>query len=287
MGSLPALLALYVCWGSSLPAMKVMVETIPPLAGAGAVFTLGGAVLLAGARGRVAGAGLPALRNAALAGAVLLVCGQGLGTVALTSMTASLTALIVAAIPLLVALIGALTGERTPRRTAACLLAGFAGIVLVVLTAPSAALGGSIRGLLITFAAVLGWAVGTHLAGRSVLPDDIRVSGGVQLVTGGVLLLGLAALAGQLAPAAWTDASGSSLAAAGFLLVADSVLGFLLYAHLLRTTPIATVSTYAYATPVIAAAIGFVVLGETFWWGAVAGGLVVLVAVAAQLRRAG
>jgi hypothetical protein len=34
-GSLPALLVLYLCWGSSVPAMKVMVGSIPPLLGAG------------------------------------------------------------------------------------------------------------------------------------------------------------------------------------------------------------------------------------------------------------
>lgn len=39
------LLALYACWGSAIPAMKVMVETVPPLAGAALVFLLGGLVL--------------------------------------------------------------------------------------------------------------------------------------------------------------------------------------------------------------------------------------------------
>lgn len=32
-------------WGSAIPAMKVMVETVPPLAGAALVFLLGGLVL--------------------------------------------------------------------------------------------------------------------------------------------------------------------------------------------------------------------------------------------------
>ncbi len=279
-GSIPALLALYACWGSSIPAMKLMVDTIPPLTGAGAVFTLGGLILLAGARERAVAEERVRLRDAAVAGAFLLIGGQGLGTVALTKMTASLTAIVVATIPLAIAALGWATGTRTTRRTAACLAVGFGGVAVVVLTAPSAALGGSLGGIGLTLLAVVGWATGSHLASRGSLPADARVSGGVQLLAGGVPLLLLGAATGELA---WTHVSATSIGAAGFLLIADSVAGFLLYSHLLRTTPIATVSTYAYATPLIAAALGFAALGEPFWWGAVAGGLVVLGAVAVQL----
>lgn len=278
-----ALVALYLVWGSSVPAMKMMVETLPPLAGAGAVFTLGGMILLASARHRI-GADSAALRRAATAGAILLVGGQGLGTVALTKMTASLTSIIIATIPLAVAALGWATGMGTSRRIGGCLVAGFVGVAIVVATAPSAAMGGSPGGVALTLFAVACWATGTHLAGRGGLPQDVRVSGGTQLLAGGVLLLLLAAVFGQLAPAEWDDASARSLGAAVFLLVADSLAGFLLYAHLLRRMPVSTVSTYAYATPVIAAGIGFTLLDEPFWWGAVAGGIVVIGAVATQLR---
>jgi hypothetical protein len=45
-GRLFSLLALYACWGSTIPAMKLMVRGVPPLAGAGAIFTLGWVVLM-------------------------------------------------------------------------------------------------------------------------------------------------------------------------------------------------------------------------------------------------
>jgi hypothetical protein len=32
------LFALYACWGSAIPAMKLMVDTVPPLGGAALVF---------------------------------------------------------------------------------------------------------------------------------------------------------------------------------------------------------------------------------------------------------
>src|ERR671919_2144585 len=48
------LLALYACWGSAIPAMKLMVDTVPPLGGAALIFLLAGVVLAMAARGRPA-----------------------------------------------------------------------------------------------------------------------------------------------------------------------------------------------------------------------------------------
>ncbi|MGW1682849.1 hypothetical protein [Saccharopolyspora sp. NPDC002376] len=45
------MLALYVCWDSAIPAMKLMVDTVPPLGGAAAIFLLAGVVLAGVARG--------------------------------------------------------------------------------------------------------------------------------------------------------------------------------------------------------------------------------------------
>ena len=45
------LVVLYACWGSAIPAMKLMVATVPPVGGAALVFLLAG-VVLAGASAR-------------------------------------------------------------------------------------------------------------------------------------------------------------------------------------------------------------------------------------------
>jgi len=82
------LLALYACWGSAIPAMKLMVDTVPPLGGAALIFLLAGVVLAGAARGRPRPMRVQ-LRNLAVAGVLLLVGGQGLAMVALTAVTAS------------------------------------------------------------------------------------------------------------------------------------------------------------------------------------------------------
>ena len=46
------LVALYACRGLAIPAMKLMVDTVPPVGGAALVFLLAGVVLAGAARGR-------------------------------------------------------------------------------------------------------------------------------------------------------------------------------------------------------------------------------------------
>ena len=46
------LVALYACWGSAIPAMKLMVATVPLVGGVALIFLLAGVVLVGAARGR-------------------------------------------------------------------------------------------------------------------------------------------------------------------------------------------------------------------------------------------
>jgi hypothetical protein len=69
-----------------------------------------------------------------------------------------------------------------------------------------------------------------------------------------------------------------------FLLVFDSLVGFMLYTRLLESASAPLVSTYAYVTPLVGAVIGATVLDEALWAGAFVGGALVLGAVALELR---
>jgi drug/metabolite transporter (DMT)-like permease len=277
------LLALYLCWGASVPAMKVMVETIPPLGGAAAVFLAGGAVLAVLAGG-LRGAGRAQLRWAAVTGAVLLGA-QGMATVALTELSASLTAILTASNALWAAAFARFAGVPMDGATLARLAIGFGGIAIVILSAPDASVDGSVPAVAAALGSSALWGLGTVLAAHGgALPRDPLVTGAAQLLAGGALLLAIAAVAGQLAPAAWDDVSTRSAGAAAFLLGFDSLAGFLLYTSLLRTVPLGLVGTYAYVIPLVAVTIGIAVLGDAVTAGAALGGAVALAAVTAQLR---
>ncbi len=284
-GTLARLLALYVCWGTSVPALKVMVETIPPVAGAAAVFLAGGTLLAALSRGRQRSRPRPReLRHAALSG-VLLLGGQGLATVALTDLTASLTAILIASNALWAAIFARVAGAPMDRATVARLVVGFAGIVIVIAGAPEAAIGGEALAVVAALLSSVLWGLGTVVSAHGgPLPRDPFVTGSAQLLAGGVVLLILAAAAGELAPAAWDDASARSLGAACFLLAFDSLAGFLLFTSLVRSAPLGLVGTYAYVTPLIAVAIGVVALDESVSVAEALGGTIAMAAVIGQLR---
>ena len=280
---MPLLIGLYVCWGSAIPAMKLMVDTVPPVAGAALIFVLAGVVLAAAARRRTRPTRVQ-LRRLAAAGVLLLVGGQGLATVALTAVTASVGAILAAAIPLWVVLLSALIGIRVPAASWVRLAAGFAGIVIVVLTAPDSAVGGAPWAVAAFCVAPILWAAGSLLAANVAGAADPVVAGAVQLLAGGIVLSLVALSLGEFAPARWSAVSVTSAGAAVFLLVFDSLVGFVLYTRLLESAPAPLVSTYAYVTPLVGAVIGATLLDESLWAGAVLGGVLVLGAVALELR---
>lgn len=277
------LLALYVCWGSAIPAMKLMVETVPPVGGAALVFLLAGVVLAGVARGRPRPERAQ-LRNLAIAGVLLLVGGQGLATVALTAVTATLGAILAAAIPLWVVVLSRLSGSHVSATSWVCLAVGFGGVVLVVLTAPGSAIGGAPWAVAAFCVAPVLWAAGSVLTANPGRPVDRVVASAVQLLAGGTVLLLVALALGELDPARWSGISWTSAGAAVFLLVFDSLAGFLLYTRLLESAPAPLVSTYAYVTPLVGAVLGATVLDEPLWAGAFAGGALVLGAVAFEMR---
>src|SRR5256885_16276162 len=107
---LPAALAtVYIVWGSTYLAIRVMVETMPPLLAAGARFGLAGAIfwlalrLSRGGRERVR-ATPRQIAGAGLIGTLLCFGGNGLVTVAEQDVPSGLAALVIGSIPVWVVL---------------------------------------------------------------------------------------------------------------------------------------------------------------------------------------
>src|SRR3990170_186152 len=132
-----ALATIYIVWGSTYLAIRIMVETMPPLLGAGVRFAVAGAVFLAilrlrGGSGRVRITRAQAV-GAALAGNLLCFGGNGLVTVAEQEVPSGLTALIIGSVPLWVVLMRLGEGDRPGRGTLAGVIVGFVRLALLVL----------------------------------------------------------------------------------------------------------------------------------------------------------
>jgi drug/metabolite transporter (DMT)-like permease len=193
-----------------------------------------------------------------------------------------LTSLIIASVPLWVLLLRLSVRERPDRVASLGLLVGFAGIVVLVRPGGGS---GPLGYLLLTVLAAVSWALGSFLSPRIRVPRDALVATGYETLTGGLVLLviGLATTSSShLDPSTWSARSIFGLA---YLILAGSVVGYTAYAWLLANAPLGQVSTYAYVNPVVAIALGVIVLNEKLTLRVVLGALLILAAVAIVVRR--
>ncbi|QKW24544.1 EamA family transporter [Kitasatospora sp. NA04385] len=269
---------MYVVWGSTYLAIRVVVETMPPLLSGALRF--GAAALLLGA-GLAARKGRRALRvtrgqlgSALLVGLLLLVGGNGLVVLAERTVASGLAALMVASMPLWVVLLRRLFGARTGRATLAGVLVGMVG--LVVLTAPGLTGEAGLSGLLLLVGAAVVWALGSVLAGRLPMPADPFVASVYEMLAGaaGALVLSFArGEPGGFDPGAVSAASWGGLV---YLVLFGSIVAFTSYAWLLQRAPLPLVATYAYVNPVVAVFLGWIFLSEALTWPIMLGGAIVV-----------
>jgi drug/metabolite transporter (DMT)-like permease len=280
-----ALWTVYIVWGSTYLGIELAGETIPALFGAGIRFTLVGLIvfgLVTWRRGfRALKVRRVELASAALVG-LLLPGANSILFVTEQKVPIGLTSLIIASVPLWVLLFRLAAGERPDRIASLGLLVGFAGIALLVRPGGGS---GPLGYLLLTVVAAISWALGSFLSPRIPVPRDAFVATGYETLIGGLLLtvIGLATTSpSDLDPSGWSSRSIFGLV---YLILVGSVVGYTAYAWLLANAPIAQVSTYAYVNPVIAIALGVIVLDEAVTARIVAGAVLILIAVAIVVRR--
>jgi drug/metabolite transporter (DMT)-like permease len=282
-----ALAIVYVLWGGTYVAIRVMVEDVPPLLGAGARFAIAGAAMLAflAARGHRVRVAPRSLAAAGLIGLLLPAGGNGLVTVAERDVPAGLAALLIASVPLWVVLLrSTVAGERVNRGTLAGVAVGFCGLGLLLLpgSRPAEA---TLGGVLLVLVAACSWATGSFLSPRMSMPSDPLVSTGWQMVVGGAALLAGALAAGETGDLHLAAASTKSVLAFAYLVVAGSLVAFTAYAWLLQNVPISKVATYAYVNPLVAVLLGWALLSEQLSAGTLAGAVLIVASVAVIVTR--
>jgi drug/metabolite transporter (DMT)-like permease len=276
----------YVVWGSTYLAIRVMVRTVPPLLGAGVRFALAGLLLLAWLRWRrgpvrVSGRQLAA---AALIGVLLAAGGNGLVTLAEQHVPSGLAALLIASVPLWVVVLRALLGERPARGTLVGVAVGFAGVALLLLPGGQPH-GVHVAGVVLLLAAAVSWATGSVASSRLDLPSDPLHSTGLQMLCGGALMTLAGFAAGEAGGVDWGGFSFESLAAFAYLVLIGSLVAFTAYVWLLQHAPVSQAATYAYVNPVIAVFLGWAILAESITTATLAGAAVIVASVAFIVRR--
>jgi drug/metabolite transporter (DMT)-like permease len=258
---------------------------MPGVFAAGVRFTTAGLLMLGFVAWRH---GLPRLRlkrvelaSAAVVG-LLLPGANSVLFITEQKVPIGLTSLIIASIPLWVLLLQLAAREKPDLVSTIGLVVGFVGIVLLVHPGSDT---GPLGYLLLTVLAAFMWALGSFLSPRMRVPRDALVATGYEMLAGGVALTVIGSIAyspSELDPSSW---SGRSVFGLVYLIVFGSLLGYSAYVWLLANAPIGKVSTYAYVNPVVAIALGVIVLDESVTVRIVAGALLILISVAIVLRR--
>jgi drug/metabolite transporter (DMT)-like permease len=260
-----AFASIYIVWGSTYLAIRYAIETIPPFFMGGIRFLVSGAMLYAWARYR--GAPKPTQlhwRNAVIAGAFLLLGGNGAVVWAEQFVPSGLTALLVSILPFWLVII---EWARPPRRRPsnvilAGLLLGFIGII--VLVGPGN-VHGDIRplGALVLILGSLSWAIGSFWSRDANLPRSGLLTTGMEMLGGGALLLIVGALSGELSRFDVQHVSKVSTIGLLYLITFGSLIGFTSYIWLLDKVSPARLGTYAYVNPIVAVLLGWAIAGET------------------------
>jgi drug/metabolite transporter (DMT)-like permease len=281
-----AFTAVYVVWGSTYLAIRVVVESLPPFLSGAVRFLIAGVALLAVLKMRgAASLNREQWKYAAVTGTLLLVGGNGLVMWAEKTVPSGLTAVLIALTPVWFALLDWARpgGARPPVKTAVGIVVGFVGVIMLVRSrhAGGQEVGDWLAALAIIVAGAF-WASGSLYSKYKPNTASPWMNSAAQMVCGGAGLLVLSVFSGEPFRTQWSGVTSRSVVALGYLIVFGSWIGFSAYVYLLKHCKPSAVSTYAYVNPVTAVFLGWLILHETFsaemLWGAavVVAGVVII-----------
>lgn len=273
----------YVIWGSTYLAMRVGIESVPPLLLAGIRHLLAGLILYPLMRWKTGERPtLAQWRTCIVTGSLLLLIGNGGVCVAELTVPSGVAALLVATVCLWMVLVDWIrpAGTKPSGRVVAGIVMGFGGLALLV--GPEH-LGGSKRidpvGAGILVVASLAWACGSLYSKHNAMPRSPMLGVAMQSLAGGVLLWIAGFFTGEVRALHLAAISSRSWVAIAYLIVFGSGMGFTAYLYILKKSSAARVGTYAFVNPVIALFLGWLIVDETITLRTVLAAAVILTAV--------
>lgn len=275
-------LAVYIIWGSTFFAIRIGLESFPPLLLAGTRHLAAGIVLYLVFRRSGSQPTKQQWVTAAITGVLLLFAGNGGVCWAEQTVPSGITALLVATVTLWMVLVDWLRpgGHKPSSRVFVGIVVGFAGLLILV---GPAHLGNSNRvnpvGAAVLVLASLAWACGSLYSKHGALPSSPLLGAGMQGLCGGAVLWIVGLLTGEGAHLHWASITPRAWLAALYLAVFGSCIGFSAYLYILKKSPAARVSTYAFVNPIVALLIGWGFGGEGLSDRTLLAGAIILTAV--------
>ncbi len=276
----------YAVWSSTYVVSSIGVHALPPFLFGGVRFMVGGLLLysVAWALGHRAPVTAVQWRRIMLVAIGGVLISNGCNSWALQTVASNRTALLNVSSALLIPLLG-MFGARAHRLTARValgLIIGFAGEVLI-LWPESGVAAKSTSGWpeLLVLLGCLGWAFATIYQRNTSGQMNLLAFTGLYMFCGGVMLFSIALLRGDQAHWNWSLAGTGALA---YMIIFSSCIAYTAYGWLTQHATPALVGSFAFVTPAIATALGWLVLDEHLTALQTVGMLIVLAGVVLVTR---
>jgi drug/metabolite transporter (DMT)-like permease len=276
-------LTVYLLWGGTFFAMRVGVQSFPPLLLAGMRHLSVGLFLYPILRRQTGIRPTPEQwRTAAITGVLLLCIGNGGVCWAEQTVPSGIAALLVATVTLWMVIVDwlRLGGHKPSGRILFGIVMGFVGMAILV--GPTH-IGKSGRvnpvGAGVLVVASLAWACGSLYSKHGSLPSSPMLGVAMQGLCGGAALWVAGLFGGELASFHPTAAPLRAWFAVGYLFAFGSCIGFTAYLYMLKKSTAARVGTYAFVNPIVALIVGWLLGGEALSQRTLLAAAVILTAV--------
>ncbi len=268
-------------WGTTFLAIKIGVESLPPMLFAGIRWIIAGPILLLVLY--IKGIKLPQkkdFKHLAIIGILLIGGGNGFVVIGEQWLPSGLASLLITTLPFWIVSIEYLipNSYKLNKFMILGLVVGFFGVSLIFWNELENLLNGNyFWGIVSVLAAVICWSTGSLYSKYKPIGSHPLMNASWQMIIAGTLQISIGLFLGeQNSFSLNTDGVLAML----YLVFIGSLLGYTSYIYAISKLPVSFVTTYAYVNPVIALLLGWMVLDERINFTLIIAMLIILAGVA-------
>ncbi|HWE22801.1 MAG TPA: EamA family transporter [Myxococcales bacterium] len=280
VATISAFFAIYVIWGSTFLAIRLAIESIPPLFTAATRHLVAGSLLLAWALWKGERPTRQGWRAGLVLGFLFFFVSHGLLHWAELKVPSGVAALVIAIEPAIVALLLPLLKlGPTPRGMTWIGLALGAGSVALLFRPEVSADPGVLLGLVAVLVSAISWSLGIVYARELQPKNGATLNAALPLLCGSLMLLVGGLVRGEHHAFHLHQVAPASLLGLLFLIFFGSLTAFSAYAWLLKHFEPTLVATHTYVNPIVAVLLGWAFAGESLSAAIVASMVLAIVAI--------
>lgn len=276
-----AWVSICIVWGTTYIAIKIGVETFPPMLFAGLRWIIAGPILflvLILFKHK-----LPPkkeIKHLIFIGIMLIGFSNGFLVIAEQWIPSGLASLLITTMPFWVVGIESFlpNGPKFNKIIFSGLVVGFLGVSLIFISDfENLFRPGYLLGILFIFLTIIVWSIGSLYAKYKKFSSPPLMRAAIQMIAAGILQLIIALFLGEFTNFVFEK---NGFLAIIYLVIFGSFLGYVAYIYAISILPVAFVSTYSYINPVIALFFGWFYLDEKIDINIIIGTIIIFSGVA-------